>query len=72
MATLFLYGEAGGRVNEKTCTGIQNDILDGKPVLLRKLEPMERHYYNFNEYLYDGVDSFWLILKSSHDDVPKT
>ncbi len=57
---------------KKPAPEYKTHILDGKPVLLRKLEPMERHYYNFNEYLYDGVDSFWLILKSSHDDVTKT
>lgn len=36
----------------------------GKILLLRKLEPFERHYYQDDEYIFDGKN-FWLVLKSS-------
>lgn len=38
----------------------------GKILLLRKLELFERHYYQANEYIFDG-QNFWLVLESSCD-----
>ena len=36
----------------------------GRILLLRKLEPFERHYYKPNEYICDGRN-FWLVLEST-------
>lgn len=35
-------------------------------LLLRKLAPLERHYYHSDQYLYDGT-YFWLVLDASGD-----
>ncbi|WP_101909055.1 hypothetical protein [Marasmitruncus massiliensis] len=39
----------------------------GLNLLLRKLAPLERHYYNSDQYLYDGT-FFWLVLDSSMNE----
>ncbi len=39
----------------------------GRILLLRKLAPLERHFYHSDQYLYDGT-YFWLILDSSQDE----
>ncbi len=57
---------------KKTAPEYKTHILNGKLVLIRKLEPMERHYYHPNEYLYDGAGDFWLILKSMHIEITGT